>query len=229
MPWSTIINRDFTDFAANAWLRYGPNIDNYYMTDTMENLIKSGNLASDVPFLAGANEADLVAGIHFAHGITRQMPWRAEFCNADQFIYYWRHVPSGWANFGVGAYHGLELVYVFGYPQGFIAHHLTRTPGANYSALTGLTDAQINADPSSASYYLQIFQSTGYGAADAALSDSIMTMWTNFAKTGNPGAAGFTWPAYTGPAAAGSDAFVEIGAGGTFTAKTGVAATFGTP
>ena len=42
-------------------------------------------------------------------------------------------------------------------------------------------------------------------AADAAISKTIMTYWTNFAKTGNPNGAGQpTWPAYKG-AAGGAD------------------------
>jgi para-nitrobenzyl esterase len=49
--------------------------------------------------------------------------------------------------------------------------------------------------------------SAGFDATDTAVIDLAMTLWTNFAKTGNPSIAGrLNWPAYT-PA---NDSFVEI-------------------
>lgn len=227
LPWSTIINADMAAFGANAWLRYLPNIDRRYLTDTMENLIKAG-LQNDVPFLAGATSSDLVAGANLSPGITEQMPWRATNNKARQFIYYWRYVPSGWAAapLNVGAYHGLELVYVFNYPASFVSHLLLGLALKNSNPATPLTVTDIGLSPADPLFASKVIASTGWGATDLSMVDKAMSIWTNFAKTGDPSVSGvITWPVYT----TASDAYVEIGMGGTITAKTGVAAAFGNP
>ncbi|MDA8139233.1 MAG: carboxylesterase family protein [Desulfobacteraceae bacterium] len=227
VPWLDIINADLSAFGDRAWLVYSPNIDNYYSIDTMENMIKDG-LPSDVPFLAGANAFDRVAGVDLAPGVTQQMPWRADNNNAEQYVYHWSYVPPGWAAMNVGAYHGLELIYVFNSSiPSFIAHF---NFGLVLDKTTGLspTIPTITGDPNT-----DLLISTGYyspappypSAESKALSDKAMSIWTNFAKTGNPSVPGVidNWPRYTSD----SDAFVEIGAGATFTPATGIAATFG--
>jgi para-nitrobenzyl esterase len=201
LPWTTVIARDIIDFGANAWLIYAPNIDNYYMTDTMKNLIAAG-LESDVPMMAGSTSADM-AGL--APGLVEQMPWRSSHNSAPQFVYKWSYVPAGWAAIGVGAYHGIELVYTFNYPASFYSHYLL-----------GLTGLPVDYTKPPAA----VVASTGYGLADVMLTDTVMTMWTNFAKTGDPSTATFTWPAYT----TANDTFVEIGS--TITVQTGLVAAF---
>lgn len=63
-----------------------------------------------------------------------------------------------------------------------------------------------------------IFADAAYGAVDAAVADTMMTIWTNFARTGNPSTADFTWPAYT----TANDTFVEVTS--TLTPRTGLSA-----
>lgn len=229
MHWLDIVNADVDAFADNAWLVYSPNIDNYYATDTLENLITAG-LANDVPFLAGANSYDMVAGMNLAVGVTQQMPWRADNNDANQYLYHWSYVPPGWAALNVGAYHGLELIYVFNSAiPSFIVHN---TFGLVLDQTTGEAAVipEVTGDPNA-----DILISTGYydpapptlSEESRTLTDDIMTIWTNFAKTGDPSTPGIVdeWPVYTKE----SDAFVEIGAGGAFTPTTGVEAAFGTP
>ncbi|MBN1662454.1 MAG: carboxylesterase family protein [Deltaproteobacteria bacterium] len=60
-----------------------------------------------------------------------------------------------------------------------------------------------------------------WNALDWEIADTTMTMWSNFAKTGNPSIMSLTWPAYT----AVNDTYVEIGPTAT-TVKTGLAAAF---
>jgi para-nitrobenzyl esterase len=172
-------------------------------------------LPSDVPLLAGAMAADNIAGADLAPGVAEQMPLRAANNDADQFIYHWSYVPPGWGELGVGAYHGLELVYLFNYPLSFISHHLLRSPDTDFSALTGLTDEDIGANPSSAAYFSQIMLSTGYydaAAGSAGLTEDVLSIWSNFAKFSDPSVEGvIEWPVYTGhPDDGGNDAFVEI-------------------
>ena len=52
------------------------------------------------------------------------------------------------------------------------------------------------------------------------MADRTMTMWTTFAKTGNPGITGLAWPAYT----TSNDTYVELGAQAVV--KTGLSAVF---
>jgi para-nitrobenzyl esterase len=120
----------------------------------------------------------------------------------------------------VGAYHGIELVYTFNYPYSFIVHYLL--------GLTGLTSTQVDLNHDGTVSYVEIYLSTGYGAADVALADTAMTIWTNFAKNGDPSVDGvITWPEYT----TSSDAYVEIESSGsapgyTLTSKTGIVTGF---
>jgi para-nitrobenzyl esterase len=60
-----------------------------------------------------------------------------------------------------------------------------------------------------------------WNTLDWQIADMTMTMWSNFAKTGNPSIAGFDWPAYT----TANDTYVEIGPTET-TVKTGLGAAF---
>jgi para-nitrobenzyl esterase len=53
---------------------------------------------------------------------------------------------------------------------------------------------------------MDVFASAGYGAADTAVANTVMTMWSNFAKTGDPGTDSFTWVPYT----TANDSYVEI-------------------
>ncbi len=235
LTFETILDADLMAFQDQAWLRYGPNIDNHYLTDTMENLLAAG-LANDVPLLAGANSEDLVADADLAGGIADQMPLRAASSTAEQFIYYWNYVPPGWYALGAGAYHGIELVYTFAYPASFISHH---TLGLN-----SLSDEIIGAvGQTPPLYYGTVLASTGYfnvtmlpdlvpAAESLQLTDTVMTIWTNFAKYGDPSTDTLSWPPYTGAAATGgSDSYVEIESsqttGFSMTVKSGVEAAFG--
>jgi len=226
IPWSAIINMDLATYKALAWLVYTPNVDGYFMPDTVANILQK-RLENDVPFMVGANSADFIAGADLAKGIPAQMPLRAANNHAPQYVYRWSYVPAGWAYKGVGAYHGLELVYVFNYPASFVTHYLMGLPLVN-----GTTPLDIGVSPASPYYLAFILSSTGYytgfppltaTAESTTLTDNVMTVWTNFAKYGTPGAPGvIDWPVYT----TNSDAYVEIGAGGSFTAKQGIATAF---
>ena len=87
------------------------------------------------------------------------------------------HVPAGWKREGCISTHAMELGYVFGdwddkagnWP---ILYFLASQSGAK-SPDPGLTDI------------------------DRKVSEAMMAMWTQFAKTGNPSVRGLTdWPAW---------------------------------
>jgi len=213
LPWTEIIAADDAAHPGSIVL-YGPNIDGYYATDSVENVIKDG-LFSDVPFMAGANAADLVVGIDMADGLIEQMPLRSDYNTAPQYVYKFSHVPAGWASLGVEAYHGIELVYLFDYPASFVAHYMLGLTGIDPAYIPDLDGNGYAGDPT------DIFYSTGYGYKDVVLTQTMMTMWTNFAKYGNPSIPGvIEWPQYT----ADNDTLLDIG--DVLTVKTGLAEAF---
>jgi len=232
LPTSSIIFSDYMKDTTNFWLFYKPNIDNHYLKDTMENLIKAG-LESDVPFLAGSNSFDVVAGADLAPGITEQMPWRADYNKAKQFVYYWSLVPKGWDAMNVGAYHGLELIYVFNSSiPSFVVHYnfglvLNKTTGLKPVIPVVYGNATLDLLLSTG-YYSSVYPAQIPSAESVSITDNVMTVWTNFAKYGNPSAQGVIdqWPEYETV----SNKFVEIGKGGSFKIiETGLAGSFGTP
>jgi para-nitrobenzyl esterase len=87
---------------------------------------------------------------------------------------------------------------VFNDSNSFMPHYLLGLTGIDEDPATAgsqNTPAGFMANP------------TGYGAEDTQLSDKVMTMWSNFAKRGNPSIKGvIEWPPYTPE----NDSFLKI-------------------
>jgi para-nitrobenzyl esterase len=218
LPWLDIIQAELSFYPNGDYKdAYGPSIDGRYNKVTMEESIKAG-LPSDVPFMAGANSGDMPGLIK---GLQEQMPWRSMFNKAAQYVYKFSKVPSGWAAQGVLSYHGGELTYVFNYPPSLATHFLLNLvidPATNMRVAVG----DLNGDGVSGTQgdVKDILASAGFGPEDTAVADTVMTHWTNFAKTGDPSTASFVWAPYT----AASDTYAEITA--TVTQKTGLLTAF---
>jgi para-nitrobenzyl esterase len=194
---------------------FAPNIDGRYLTMTMESSIKGG-LQSDVPFMAGRTSGDL-GGTSPAFG--GQMAWRSTYNKATQYAYKFSKVASGWEARGILSGHTCDLSYVFNYPGTMAYYYLLGyviDPATGKKPVIG--DLNGNGVPGSAGDMADIMTDAGWNAADVNTTDMVMTMWTNFAKTGNPSTTTFTWPAYT----AANDTYVEIDA--TLTVRTGLSA-----
>ncbi|MBN1662126.1 MAG: carboxylesterase family protein [Deltaproteobacteria bacterium] len=176
-----------------------PNVDGWHLPDTMRNIYEAG-MQNDVPFIAGMNKKDVdnPAQDIGISAFIKYLPWWATKRKTNTYAYMFSHVPANWAALGVGAYHGIELVYLFNYPTSFNVHYLL-----------GLTGLPAGSAPA-----------TGWNATDVQVSDNMMTLWSNFAKNGIPSTAAFTWPVYT----AVNDNYVEIGS--SLSAKVGLAAAF---
>ncbi|MDA8138215.1 MAG: carboxylesterase family protein [Desulfobacteraceae bacterium] len=214
VPWQKIIASDNAHYMDNI-AAYGPNIDGYYAMHTTMDAIRNG-LASDVPFMAGANATDLVSEGDLVPGLLEQMPLRAAHCQAPQYVYCFRHLPAGWRAVGGKAYHGAELVYLFNFPSSFVTHY--------FLGLTGLSIEQIGDPDGNGSKVdmADIQLSTRWGAEDEALADQVMSLWANFAKNGNPSIPGvIEWPRYTLEA----EHYLEIAT--PLAVKTGLATGFG--
>ncbi len=214
--WTEIINAELAYYPNGDYKdAYGPNIDNHYYLKNLGDGIRDG-LESDVPFLAGGNSGDMAGLIP---GLVEQMPWRYDNNSAPQYVYKFSKVPEGWAARNVLSYHGGELVYTFNYPASAVTHYLLGLvidPATSQKLVIG--DLNGNGVTGTAGDTADIWANAAYGAADAAVSDMMMTIWTNFARTGNPSTSAFTWPAYTSA----GDHYVEITT--TLTAKTGLSA-----
>jgi para-nitrobenzyl esterase len=213
--WVEIINAELAHYPRGDYRdAYGPNIDSRYATKSMRQSIEDG-LPSDVPLLAGNNSGDMPGLIT---GMIEQMPWRSSHNQAPQYVYKFSKVPAGWAARGVLSYHGGELVYTFNYTPSLVSHHLLGlvidpATGANLA----IGDLNGNGITGSAGDAADVLASAGYNADDAAVAQTMMTMWTNFARTGNPSTPAFTWTPYT----TANDTYVEIDT--TLTTRTGLA------
>tara|TARA_Y100000780_G_scaffold169892_1_gene155061 strand:+ start:1460 stop:3442 length:1983 start_codon:yes stop_codon:yes gene_type:complete len=169
VPWETLAS------VAGA---YGvdffkPNVDGWYV----ESDIRTNGFHNDVPLIIGTPSGDAA---WVKEGLKWYLPFLQETHESDVFAYVYDHVPENWANRGVGAYHGIDLTSVFGYPDTYYSHYIL--------GLTGLP----NASPATYADNLP-----GWGAIDESIANDSMALWAQFAKTGNPSTEAITWPAYS--------------------------------
>ena len=194
---------------------FAPNIDNHYMLASMEESIKGG-LESDVPFMAGRTSGDLGGtGPDFAE----QMSWRSDHNNADQFVYKWNKLASGWQDRGILSGHTCDLSYLFNFPLSHAYYYLF-----NYiiDPVTGekpeIGDLNGNGRTWMQGDMADVMIDAGWNEVDNETADMARMIWTNFARTGDPSTDDFMWPVYTSE----NGTFVEIDA--TLTVKENLSA-----
>ncbi|GGE57694.1 hypothetical protein GCM10007421_35430 [Halopseudomonas oceani] len=165
---------DLTNAASSYGVDYfKPNVDNWYVkTD-----IRDAGFHNDVPLIIGTprNDADWVID-----GLKWYLPFLKQNHSSDVFAYVYDHVPENWANRGVGAYHSIDVVSVFGDPDAYYNQYIL--------GLTGLPS------PSPANYADNL---PGWGAIDESIAADSMALWAQFARSGNPSTDAIEWPAYT--------------------------------
>jgi para-nitrobenzyl esterase len=87
------------------------------------------------------------------------------------------HVPANWKADGAVNFHGMEILYVFGDMD-------SKSDVWKMMKMMAPSSGARNSDP-------------GLGEADRQLSEYVMQIWTQFARTGNPSVPGLVeWPAY---------------------------------
>ena len=175
-------------------------IDRHYLIDEESNTFKR-KLHNDIPVIIGANRTDMAFGM--VEGVKDWAVVMSENSRSSIYVYLFGHVPARWRKEGVVAFHGLEIPYVFGCVgpglRGGTVSNLARTGGA------------LQPDP-------------GTDDRDDLISEQMMTLWSDFAKTGNPNAPATenlseTWAAYN----SGKDNFLFIGdEGDSLQMKTGI-------
>jgi para-nitrobenzyl esterase len=197
-PWTEVVS------AAAALTPY-TNVDNHYLP-TSERVSFETQAHNDVPFLIVVNANDTVDPIQTVKTV---FPWMKTHSAASHYAALFTHMPAGWRARGVTTYHGGELTYVFNAPDSVVTHFLLNLvidPATGARLVVG--DLNGNGVSGTAGDGADVFASAGFDATDTTVIDTTMTMWTNFARTGNPGTAAFAWPAYT----TANDSYVELGA-----------------
>ncbi|MCO5787035.1 hypothetical protein DHB74_11790 [Pseudomonas sp. G11-1] len=152
---------------------FKPNVDNWYVTSD----IRDNGFHNDVPIMLGMTQDD---STFVAPGMRWYLPFLKSSQDSDVYAYVYDHVPENWANRGVGAYHGIDLASVFGYPDTYYSHYVLGLTGLPNATLDNYADNQ-----------------PGWGPVDQSVANDSMALWAQFAKTGSPATTDIAWPVYT--------------------------------
>ena len=171
-------------FSAATKIEYRTQItvDGWSLPDSVQNIFKAAK-QNDVPFIIGCNSVERpgIEGMKVCFDVMST-------AKSKGYAYVFSHVPARWRREGCVAFHGLELLYVFGHLDALrdrdsVTQRLSRSGGAKQP------------DP-------------GLDETDEWVAEAIMTMWAQFAATGDPSVEGLvTWPAYE----AATDLYVDLG------------------
>ena len=194
LPWEKIIETDNT--LTRELVMLGPEglwdagVDGWFLPDTPSNIFKTGK-QNTVPLIVCANLGEVVGPgiLVFPFLIPGYVDMLSSVSQAGQKGYaaIFDHVPAGWKREGCISTHAMELGYVFGdwdskTDHWLILYFLASQSGAK-SKDPGVTDV------------------------DRKVSEAMMAMWAQFARTGDPNTKGLTtWPAYE----AASDQYLYI-------------------
>lgn len=194
------------------------NIDNHYLPYSEREAFES-SAQNDVPFMFLITTNDTEEPIATVLNV---FPWMADESAAPHYAVHFSQQPSGWRELGVTAYHGSELAYLFNMPESVITHYqlgLVIDPATGQSLRIG--DLNGNGVSGSQGDTDDIFISAGFDQTDDAVIERFMTMWTNFAKTGDPSIPGvLEFPLYDSQA----QRYVELDAD--TTVKTDISSVF---
>jgi para-nitrobenzyl esterase len=149
-------------------------IDGWVFPKSIYDAIQEGSQA-DVPLIVGANEAEAA----LLRGSVPDLAIGMASVPSKAYVYNFTRVPPGWQVAGCpGAFHGLELAYVFG--------HIPWALTSDTMLFLGMqAGCPTDKDPAS-------------DAVDQQVAVNSMRIWGQFARTGNPSVAGLIdWPPYT--------------------------------
>ena len=181
LPWEKIVDADAA-IAQEAGLVWGNNdltVDGWFMPKMPADIFANGQ-QNAVSMIMGGNFGELTTpSFIFMPEIIPtyvDMFAAADKVGAKSYAYIFNQVPAGWRAAGAVACHAMELNYVFN----VINNPIEWAFLAFLAAPPGVTLP----DP-------------GVSEADARVSEAMIKMWTQFAKTGNPSVPGLPeWPAY---------------------------------
>ena len=126
-----------------------------------------------------------------------------------------------WVDKGLLSGHGGELPYLFNYPAMFANNYEFNLVLDASGKKPEIADLDMDGRSGTAGDRDDVIASLAWGQQDAALAETMMSIWTNFAKTSSPNIPALSWPPYT----AENDTIVEFGPTGG-AVKTGLSAAF---
>ena len=178
LSWEKIIEVDsvMAQEAGKDWGNWDITVDGWFMPDMPANIFQAGE-QNAVPFIVGGNLGEITGpGTILMPEIiptSVEMFSGASKAGVEAYAYIFDQVPSKWRQEGCIASHAMELPYVFGAVDIVM----------EWASAMGLAGAKS--------------PDAGLTEADRRVSEAMMSMWTQFAKTGNPSVEGLvTWPAY---------------------------------
>jgi para-nitrobenzyl esterase len=153
--------------------------DGLFLPDTLVNMFQTGK-RNQVPYLIVANKGELTGpGSLIADMMIKdylRLLTGKSTKKSRGYAAVFNQVPEGWKREGCVASHGMELHYVFG---------ALDDAGAWAAAKAGYADSGAKSAVPTIS------------ASDRDVADNVMTIWTSFARTGNPSVKGLIdWPAW---------------------------------
>ena len=158
-------------------------VDGWVLTQPVDEAFAQGK-QSNVPLIVGANEGEVGELKSSIPALAASMA----SVTSKAYVYNFTHLPAGWREPGCYAFHGLELPYVFG--------HMAGVPGDTIIYLGSRASCNPMKEPM-------------VSDEDELVAKHTMSIWTQFAKTGDPSVPGLIeWPAYT----AENDSYLAIGA-----------------
>jgi para-nitrobenzyl esterase len=215
LPWTAFVQADLDNNIPRE--TYRPNVDYRFLPKTYgENLVDG--LPNQVPMMVGVTNGD------YSTLRSALPPFLAQFAPAyapNKFVYKFSRVPAGWDALGLRACHGCELPYLFNYPMGLVSNFALGLVTLN-DGVTRPTIGDLNGNGTtgSAGDLADVYASMQWGANDVTTADTTMTMWTNFAKTGNPSLTGQVWTPYS----TANDTYLEVNQDTSTSIRTGVTA-----
>lgn len=184
LPWEKIVEADSALISELAML--GPAglweaaVDGWFLPDTPTDIFKAGK-QNTVPLIVCANLGELtgpgILVLPFLIPAYVDMLAAVTRAGAKGYACIFDQVPSHWKQTGCVSTHAMELGYVFGdwdnTTGGWLLLFMLASQSGAKSPNPGLTDA------------------------DRKVSEAMMAMWAQFAKTGDPNVKGLvSWPAY---------------------------------
>jgi para-nitrobenzyl esterase len=189
LPWEEIVEAEMAlgkeiGVTQAMWGVFDLAVDGWFMPDTPLNIFKAGKQQHPVPFIMGGTLGEITDKWGDPLGLSPlRMPGivpdyvtmfkSAKDMGVKSWAYVFAQVPSKWKEAGMIAPHALDLMYVFG-------HIGNPDMWNNMFFMFGATNPN-----------------SGATIEDLLVSQSMMRMWTQFAKTGDPNVEGLiNWPAY---------------------------------
>ncbi len=184
IPWEKIIETDNTLTRELAMFEpeglWEAGVDGWFLPDTPSNTFKAGR-QNTVPLIVCANLGEVTGPgvLVFPFLIPGYVDMLSSVSQAGQKGYaaIFDHVPAGWKREGCISTHAMELGYVFGDWD---------NKAGNWPILYFLASQSGAKSPD-----------PGLTGSDRKVSEAMMAMWAQFARTGDPNITGLTtWPAY---------------------------------